>query len=103
MSMCSQKYPGPDCTLNFEVFLRMSTIWSCGCGSVTWISPELSAWKSDGVDGMYRKTTRSTFAFGPAVNWAFRTSTICVPFCQLCHLNGPLATSIELRHRSLKF
>ena len=33
-------------------FFRTSTIWSCGCGSVTWISPDCSAWNSDGVDGM---------------------------------------------------
>ncbi len=50
-SMCSKKYPGPDWT-RYELFRRISTIWSCGCGSVTWISFERSDWNSDAVFGM---------------------------------------------------
>src|SRR5262245_60541472 len=81
----------------------MSTIWSCACGSVSSISPDCSAWKIDGVEGMYRKTTRSSLAFGPAANAVFFCITSCVPRCQLTNLNGPLATSREFRQRSLKF
>src|SRR4026209_2529456 len=102
MSRCSQKYPGPDCTLNRE-FFRRSTIWSCGCGSVASISPAFSAWNNDAVDGMYRKTTRSTLAFGPAAYAAFLARVSCVPFCQLTNLNGPLAMPSGARQRSWTF
>src|SRR5574340_460740 len=80
----------------------MSLIWIWGCGSVTWISPDCSAWKIDGVDGMYRKTTLSSLAGGPALNAVFFTSVSWVPFCQLWNLYGPLAMFTELSQMWLK-
>ena len=51
---------------------------------------------------MYRKTIRSSFDFGPAVNAPFLTIESCVPFCQLWNRNGPLETSIEFDQSLLK-
>src|SRR5262249_3104058 len=80
----------------------MSLIWIWGCGSVTWISPDCSAWKIDGVDGMYRKTTLSSLAAGPALYAVFFTSVSWVPFCQLWNLNGPDEIGTELSQMWLK-
>src|SRR6187200_2986728 len=69
---------------------------------MTWISPACSAWNSDGVLGMKRKTTRSSFAAGPAFHLGFLTIVSCCPFVQLWNLNGPLDNGIELSHMLLK-
>ncbi len=69
---------------------------------MTWISPACSAWNSEGVLGMKRKTILSSFAAGPAFHLGFLTMVSWVPFVQLWNLNGPLERGIEFNHMLLK-
>ena len=101
MSTCCHWNAGVVCTLNFEFLYRLA-IWICGCGCITWTWPACSAWKIDGVLGMYWKTILSSFAAGPALNRGFLTSVSVCPFVQFWNLYGPLARGIEFSHRLLK-
>ena len=64
-------------------------------------SPPRIAWNCVFVSGMKRNTI---WLILDGVRYCvLRVSTSCEPFCQRSNLNGPLAMSIELAHRLLKF